>query len=118
MAARASAPELSEAAFQRRILDFARLTGWIVYHTHDSRKSEPGFPDLVGVNAEQQRIIYVELKSDRGRLTGPQRRWLDKLARAGAETAMWRPADWDEAVAVLRGKLLPVPSPDKPREGP
>jgi hypothetical protein len=118
MPARVPAPELSEAAFQRRVIDFARLTGWTVYHTLDSRGSQAGFPDLMMVHPEQRRILYIELKAARGHLSGPQRQWLDKLARAGAETAMWRPADWDEAVAVLRGKLLPVPSPDKPRERP
>ena len=101
--------ELTEAQFQRRVVDFARVLGWGVYHTFDSRKSEPGFPDLVAVHPAQRRILYVELKSARGRLSLAQRQWLDKLARAGAETAMWRPADWDEAVAVLRGKPLPIP---------
>jgi hypothetical protein len=101
--------ELTEAQFQRRVVDFACVTGWAVYHTFDSRRSDPGFPDLVAVNPAQRRILYVELKSARGRLSLTQRQWLDKLARCGAETAMWRPADWDEIVAVLRGKPLPVP---------
>lgn len=104
------APELTEAQFQRRVVDFARVTGWTVYHTFDSRRSEPGFPDLVAVHPDQRRIVYAELKSARGYLSTPQRRWLDKLARAGAEIAVWRPADWDEIVAVLRGKPLPAPT--------
>ena len=67
------------------------------------------------MNPDQARIVYAELKSSRGQLTTPQRQWLDKLARAGAETAVWRPADWDEVVAVLRGKRLAVPDPITPK---
>jgi hypothetical protein len=112
-----TAPALSEAEFQRRVLDTAAYTGWTVYHTFDARRSEAGFPDIVAVNAKQRRILYVELKSPRGRLSAAQRQWLDKLGRAGAETAVWRPADWDEAVAVLRGKRLPAPGAAQTPEG-
>jgi hypothetical protein len=45
--ARAVPEPINEAAFQRMIMDLARYNGWRVYHTHDSRRSEPGFPDLV-----------------------------------------------------------------------
>lgn len=36
-----------ERDFQAAVMELARLLGWRVYHTWDSRKSEPGFPDLV-----------------------------------------------------------------------
>lgn len=38
---------ISEKEFQAQVLDLARLTGWLCYHPHDSRRSAPGFPDLV-----------------------------------------------------------------------
>ena len=38
---------LKESDFQRAVIEMARLHGWLVYHTHDSRRSAPGFPDLV-----------------------------------------------------------------------
>jgi hypothetical protein len=101
--------QLTEADFQRRVLDLAAHTGWRVYHTRDSRGSQPGFPDLVLVSGKQARLLFVELKSSKGRLSTPQRQWLSDLAAARAETAVWRPADWDEVVAVLRGKPVPVP---------
>ena len=74
----------------------ARRLGWRVYHTHDSRRSEPGFPDLCMVRGG--RVVYAELKSERGKLTAEQKRWLEDLRGAGQEAYMWRPADWPEAI--------------------
>ena len=38
---------VSEKAFMDTILQAADLYGWWTYHTHDSRRSTAGFPDLV-----------------------------------------------------------------------
>lgn len=40
-----------EKVFQAQVLDLAHLSGWLCYHTHNSRRSAPGFPDLVLVAA-------------------------------------------------------------------
>src|SRR5688572_19177552 len=37
----------TERAFQAQVVKYARLMGWTAYHTHDSRRSQAGFPDLV-----------------------------------------------------------------------
>jgi hypothetical protein len=52
----------SEAAFQDEVLGLARFYRWRGYHTHDSRRSTAGFPDLVLVKAP--RLIFAELKTD------------------------------------------------------
>jgi len=72
---------------------YARLCGWLVYHTFNSSKSDPGFPDLVLVR--DGRIVYAELKTEKGRLTKHQRDWLKALDDAGQEVYVWRPSDWD-----------------------
>jgi hypothetical protein len=36
---------ISEKDFQETVLTLARLRGWKCYHTHDSRRSEAGFPE-------------------------------------------------------------------------
>ena len=36
----------TEKGFQAAVVELARLRGWLVYHTYDSRRSAKGFPDL------------------------------------------------------------------------
>jgi VRR-NUC domain len=97
------ASALSEAQLQACVLDFARLTGWLATHSRPAAgragrwatpvQGEPGFPDLV--LARRGRVVVVELKSQRGRLTGEQQLWLAELrAAAGVEVYVWRPSDW------------------------
>lgn len=82
---------MTEKAFLAGVLKIARWKHWRVYHTHDSRRSEPGFPDLVLVRAGE--LIFAELKTDEGKVTPAQREWLQALSSTGAETHIWRPAD-------------------------
>lgn len=89
---------MSEYQWQSRVIAYAVLRGWRWYHTLDSRRSVPGFPDLVLV---RDRIIFVELKRADGRLSADQQTWRDALVRAGAEWHCWRPHDWTTATVVL-----------------
>lgn len=82
----------TEAGFQDAIVKAAKYLGWRVYHTFDSRRSSPGFPDLVLV---RDRVLYREVKTDKGRITEEQRGWIDALKAAGADAEVWRPGDWD-----------------------
>lgn len=90
---------LTERAWQAQVEAIARTAGWLVYHTHDSRRSVPGFPDLVLVCGP--RLIFAELKTQKGRITPDQQRWLDALTAASVEVYVWRPADNDDVVATL-----------------
>lgn len=84
------------------VIELARHTGWMVYHPHDSRHSEPGFPDLTLVHPASGRVIFAELKAAGGRLRREQRAWLLALSTCpGVEAVLWRPADWDRVVAAL-----------------
>lgn len=89
----------TEEEFQAAVIQFAKLLGYRCYHTHDSRRSEPGFPDLVLVKSG--RMIVAELKRQTGRTTPAQQEWIALLRSAGVETHIWRPSDWDAIVAVL-----------------
>lgn len=90
---------MSEAQWQRTITDLAETFGWLVYHAYDSRRSEPGFPDLCLV---RDRVIFAEIKRQHGRLTDDQARWWWALEQAGAEAYVWRPSDWPEVERTLR----------------
>lgn len=97
----ALAPGVTEAEFQRRVMREAKRRGWLAYHTHDSRRSEPGFPDLVMLRAG--RLLFAELKSAAGAPTDAQAEWLAALrAVEGAEVYLWRPADWPQIMEALK----------------
>mgnify|MGYP001582438477 CR=1 FL=1 len=89
---------MSEADIQRQAVEYAVLRRWGYYHTHDSRRSVAGFPDVVFV---RERVVFAEFKSERGRLPGEQREWGALLERAGAEYHVWRPRDRNKILQVL-----------------
>lgn len=86
--------QIKEEQLQNWITQLAKLSGWRVYHTYDSRRSTPGFPDLTMVHAGKGRVIFAELKSTKGRVTKAQKEWLADLAATGQEVYIWRPTDW------------------------
>jgi hypothetical protein len=91
---------ITEKEWQTQVVQLARLYGWrLIYHTYDSRRSPSGFPDLVLVRDE--RLVFVELKAGRGRVSPAQREWLAGLQRTAAEVYVWRPDDVDEVLRVL-----------------
>lgn len=92
---------MSEKALQSAVIELARLLGYSVYHTHDSRRSTPGFPDLC--IAGHNRVIFAELKTARGIVSIEQTFWLG-LLRQRNETYTWRPSAWTsgEIERVLR----------------
>lgn len=96
---------MTEKQLQGVVVQLARLNGWLAYHTFDSRRSEPGFPDLVLVRGV--RILYRELKTEKGRVTVPQQAWLDALAAAWADVAVWRPAQWHDGTIERELKRCP-----------
>ena len=90
----------SERSFMGQVVAYARLMGWRCYHTYDSRRSDAGFPDLVLVR--RPRVIFAELKSDRGKLTDDQRAWLEALDGCSVERYIWRPSDWPKVERILK----------------
>lgn len=85
----------------RTVIDAARVLGWEVYHTHDSRRSVPGYPDLVLIRRDLQ--IVAELKrSRREKPTAEQTRWLKLYRGARVPAFLWTPEDWDDITRVLQ----------------
>lgn len=91
-----------ESSFQIILLNLARQCGWRHYHTHDSRKSPSGFPDLVLV---RERVIFAELKGETTPVEEEQQEWLTMLSRAGAEVYLWRRSDWDDISTTLTTRV-------------
>jgi hypothetical protein len=78
----------------------ASLCGWLTTHFRAAKTDKgyrtaimgnKGFPDLVMV---RERVVYAELKSDKGRMTHDQMEWSRRLIDAGQEWYLWRPAEW------------------------
>ena len=91
---------VTEAQYQATITEAAQLLGWWTYHTHDSRRSEPGFPDLVLVRPPD--VVFLEVKRENGRLTRAQADVLAMLDNCpGVKAAVVRPSDWQQVVEWL-----------------
>ena len=82
---------LSESEFQSQVRALCRFYGLTVYHTHNSQRSDPGFPDLCIVGSRG--ILFRELKREDGRLTAMQKHWISILQAAGQDADVWRPSD-------------------------
>jgi hypothetical protein len=93
--------EESEKEFQEKVIRSAHLLGWKHYHTHDSRRSPEGFPDLLLVKVPK--LIFAELKSEKGKPTPAQTGWLTLLKLCHQEVFLWRPSDWDDILMTLKG---------------
>ncbi len=98
---------ITEKEFLGQIVTFARALGYMVYHTHDSRRSEPGFPDLVMASKKWGKIIYAEIKTSTGKITAAQDEWIRTLVHAGAEVYVWRPRNWNDIIEALGDKPAP-----------
>lgn len=99
------APRISEGQFQETVIQLAKLRGWLVMHTRPAWsekgwrtpiEGDAGFPDLV--LARHGKVIYAELKSEKGRVTAAQQKWMTALG----DVHLWRPSDLDQIKEVLR----------------
>lgn len=95
----------SEAAFQQQITNLATWYGFTLqYHTHDSRRSNPGWPDLVLCRPPE--VLFIEVKTAKGRIRPEQQEWVDSLVACGLEAMIIRPADFDQIHERLaRGRV-------------
>jgi len=106
---------LSEKDWQRQVTDLMDWHGWTWKHDRRVRVQRPngsfyfetatdgpggpGFPDIT---AWRERVIYVELKRQGGRLSDEQVNAHRTLENAGAEVYVWRPGDFDIVFNVLQ----------------
>lgn len=109
---------MTEAALQEQIRKLAQTFGWKYYHTHDSRNSPEGFPDVVLVRAGV--LIFAELKREGLNPTRAQNAWIHELTSVQGEAErvcefdygidiyrpvrvfVWRPSDLTEIERTLR----------------
>jgi hypothetical protein len=95
--------ETPESRLLAEIRKLATPYGWLLYHTHDSRHSDKGFPDTVLTNGRE--VLMYELKDNKRKPTEEQAAWISLLQRTGkVEAGLWRPRDWPAIAARLTRK--------------
>ena len=94
---------MNEQTLKSAVINVARMAGWLIHHdlpamnirgrwaTHV--QGDVGFPDLVLLSPHHGQLIFVELKSAKGRTSSAQDNWLDSLGLAGIEHHVVRPDD-------------------------
>jgi hypothetical protein len=93
---------VTEKAFTQQIAGLSRMLGYKYYHPWLSIHSPRGFPDCCLVKGE--RLIFAELKREKGELSPHQVEWLDLLKATGkAEVYVWRPSQIEDIANILRG---------------
>ena len=105
----------SEDWHQKQLIQWARKFGWGQFLYHIPNESiggikgvtrnrqmgcRKGVPDLcLPIPMSGYHGLYIELKTDRGRLNEDQKRWLKNLSAMGYRTKCCR--GWKEAAKVL-----------------
>ena len=102
--------ELTEAEFQKAVIQLAKLHGWRIMHTQPAQirpgkwitpnTGDQGFPDLV-ISHPYSGTIFIELKTDRGIVSENQWDWFNSLQDSGMEVYIWRPKDLEKISARL-----------------
>lgn len=104
--------KLTEAYIQRGLIEALQWEGFSVYHTRFSLDSESGFPDICAVHETSGRMVVIECKGPRGRVSPEQRDWIERFRLVpgcvfsevvGPDE---RPGEWwgyDDALDIIRG---------------
>jgi len=82
---------VTEKQLQAAVIEMCRVYGIACYHTYNSERSVPGWPDLALCGARG--FITRELKAEYGKTTIEQEHWGWLLRQAGVSWDIWRPDD-------------------------
>lgn len=85
-------PSVTEAQLKARVLELAHGAGWMVYHRparYQRNGGGSGYPDLT--LARHGRVLWLELKVDKGEVSEAQKAWMQSLPAAH----VIRPVDLD-----------------------
>lgn len=66
-----------------------------------------GFPDLFGYRRKDGKIIFLEIKTAKGRLRQEQKQFLEQVQKDGCIAGVARSVD--EARAIIQSEAGPVP---------
>jgi len=103
---------MTEAEFQNKVIEVARMYGWKVMHTRPAQmqsgrwatpiQGDAGFPDLVLARPRDGDLIFAELKATKGRVSIAQAAWLKTITMTRmAEAHLWYPDDLPKIIKRL-----------------
>lgn len=93
---------VTERDLREQVRDLCKIYHWRFLFTWTSIHSPKGMLDLLLINKEQERVIFAELKSERGKMTPEQQETFDELDACGQEVYLWRPADIENIARLLK----------------
>lgn len=91
--------DLTEKEWMAQCSQLAKTMGWRRYHTFRSDRSPPGWPDDALV---RDRLILLEYKTEKGRLSDAQKDWIRALLNAQVEVYVCRPRHLEQLAEILR----------------
>lgn len=120
-------PAMNERDLQAAVIKQARSLGWgltqsqakhlaeeaqaygvepppldgLIFHPRYSLGSEPGWPDLTLIRRHDRRLIFAELKTEKGRLSPRQAEVLALLRELVVIPDAWHTGEWPRIEVVL-----------------
>lgn len=98
---------MTEKQLQRHVEAALTALGFLWFHDRSLqhatvRTSKPGFPDLCAVHPKTGALVFIELKSERGKMRPAQIEWKDALSRSKASYfGPIKPSEFDSLVDEL-----------------
>jgi Holliday junction resolvase len=87
----AGKPKITETDIRRQVRDYLRIRGWFVFHVLQGLGCYLGVTDLIAV--KDGRVLFIELKTARGRQSQHQKKFQADLEAAGGEYVLCRGVD-------------------------
>ncbi len=83
--------KITESDIRRQVRDYLRVKGWFVFHVLQGLGCYLGVTDLIAV--KDGRVLFIELKTARGRQSQHQKKFQADLEAAGGEYILCRGVD-------------------------
>ena len=83
--------KLTEIDIRRQVTDYLQLRQYFCFYVLQGLGAYKGIPDLIAV--KNGRVLFIELKTPRGRQSDYQRKFQANLEAAGGEYVLCRGVD-------------------------
>ena len=87
----AGKPKITETNIRRQVTDYLQLRQYFCFYVLQGLGAYKGIPDLIAV--KNGRVLFIELKTPRGRQSDYQRKFQANLEAAGGEYVLCRGVD-------------------------